>query len=967
MISPRGPLGLARFLLFFVAVWRGWVGSNGLHAQPAEWIEPFDSFALSEAEVERFWNSPEGRVFDRLTPQALADLVPTQGGFRGCACPACRAGERQEPLTWNPEIPDRLTCRSCGRVFPNDTVPAKVDGRVPEEVVQLPSVPGTFHRYPYHRWFDEATGQTIRLYFQALIDDSTSRYLTTAALHGAFRGVRRPEHPQASAGARKAAVLLARFAEVVPQYVPRLDLPDQPKLFGPTAGIGGFGRWRGRAWEEIPEELIFAYALLRHHPVWTDRSLFRVDPRPSILSWFQSCAEVAGAAIDAQPDHAETLRVVRGELGLARLLGSASREASAQARLVRFFEQGFSRDGLWREGTLLGQQRVLEACRGWLSQPDRGGWDWRALEIPNQARALSVAEWLSAAACWSWSPANANPDAIRPAGLEDRQFSSSFERMVHTDRRSLTLRDGRGLDRSINVRGPRVLGGSGWARLEAGDGSERLTLDLRGVAGGPTASTRLALRVFVGGEAVLGDLDDLPARGDGFERSVWSHTTVVIDRTPHGEIAARSAGPPQPSDLAFFAADPDFQVVGMTDRWAYRDREGVLTQVLLITRPVGGGPPYGLILAAALGGTTHHQLIQAAPGRRAAWRATPAPHEPINPRDPARALLKPNILFLEDQAAQTGRWFIQGAGHWSQPRRVAIASGTFQLVCPPDDMRGGLRWFGLNDGPIDLIAAHVPDGLDLARRRPAWAVARSRENSPSTPPNGSTKATDHSTPPFLSRFAAVVEPIPADSNFHRPGLRRAGRVEQPGWKTEDPRTPLVVVVETEAGEEHLILNATPFEPIEVVLADGSTVRTDGLAARVCPDELRLAGGTFLIWNRGRTRQVVELPHWEGRLTAIQRTTDSPRPLAGTGEGRFVIAETWPRPQQLSGRTLIVRDAVGHTQGWTIESARPLAEGGTEILTREPPDPRLADALLRGNAPTPRARVAALERVALPHP
>ena len=60
-------------------------------------------------------------------------------------------------------------------------------------------------------------------------------------------------------------------------------------------------------------------------------------------------------------------------------------------------------------------------------------------------------------------------------------------------------------------RDPALLGGAGLARLAVGRGDDALDLELRGQdsLGGPHFQ-RQAIRLFVGGRPVLGDLDDLP-------------------------------------------------------------------------------------------------------------------------------------------------------------------------------------------------------------------------------------------------------------------------------------------------------------------------------------------------------------------------------------------------------------------------------------------------------------------------
>ncbi len=232
-------------------------------------------FDLPDDWEARFWGSPDAVALLEMSPNRLAELVPTQAGLRFCRCPGCDAPESDDPLGWSIKAPQIIKCKRCGATFPNEKIPAQVDKKVPEEAVEV--VPGVFHHYPYH--VVEAEKQHFdgeRLYLSARRDYEAREYLSKAALYAAIRYRQQPLGQPDPTLARAACVLLLRFAQVYPNYALHLDQPGQPKFFEPAHVPPPYRRGYGTAkWDwsgslEVPLNLVIAYALVRDNPAMVE-------------------------------------------------------------------------------------------------------------------------------------------------------------------------------------------------------------------------------------------------------------------------------------------------------------------------------------------------------------------------------------------------------------------------------------------------------------------------------------------------------------------------------------------------------------------------------------------------------------------------------------------------------------------------------------------------------------------------
>ena len=190
-----------------------------------------------------------------LDEAALVALVPTQSGIYFTDCPNCDGGAQDHAnWEWSLERPTAVRCRDCGEVYPGNA-------RYPETGETRVEAPQGEHRYPY---YERADG--YRIYLRAHADYLAREYLTRhcQTLAELYRLTGEEAY------ARRAALLLGRFAEVFPGYACKFDYPFRQKLFTPwhTPTIEGIGpyrvsKWTWWAYMDVSTGLLAAYESLR--------------------------------------------------------------------------------------------------------------------------------------------------------------------------------------------------------------------------------------------------------------------------------------------------------------------------------------------------------------------------------------------------------------------------------------------------------------------------------------------------------------------------------------------------------------------------------------------------------------------------------------------------------------------------------------------------------------------------------
>ncbi len=840
--------------------------------RPAPAVDPFARFDLPDDWEARFWGSPDARALLELDPKALADLVPTQAGLRFCRCPACDAPERDDPLGWSTRKPGVVTCKRCGGSFPGDKFPAPVDKKVPEEVVEIR--PGVAHKYPYHAV--EADRQAYpeeRLYLAARRDYEAREYLAKAALYAAVRHREQAGGPgKDPALARLACVLVLRFAQVYPDYAQHLDQPGQPKYFEPAHRPPPYRRGYGTAkWDwsgslDVPINLVLAYALIRDDPAMAEAGKLLNDPDPArTIEHDLFRASAAFAAAQPREVDEPSLQVDRGLLAVGRLLVDDALVAEATARLGDFAERGFFFDGLWRAGDGPTHRRVVGMLDGWIDRLMVGATPAAAASMAGGRAGPGPIPMLALAR-------SAGAAVLADAGVAEVQRAAWPS-----------------TDSAPEARQPTLLGGSGLARLAIGRGDDALDLELRGMGHlGSPRSRRQSLRLAVGGRTVLGDLDDLPPRLDGWDRASASHNTVIVDGLNQREnprlMREGSAG----GDFRFYAADPDFQVAVLDDPRAYpgSTEPGGYRQAVVAC--AGPKARYAVAVFDVRGGSQHDQVFHAPAGR---WAVS----VPLVPGP--ESLLHPSIPYLADAHAEDGRWFVQSYGEFARiSRGLATKPAVADLIDPG---KPGVRLHLLGDAPFQVMTATTP-----------------RAPTPDDPGRPALLLRRHSEAEGLaSTFVTVFEPTGPSA----PAPAKVGRMTNtPGF--------VVLYVETADGPEHLVINLRPGLLRTVQLADGRDLTTDAWAVRARRDELTLAGGTVASASGLATRQ----PYYAGKILAAARFATA------DGRGWFEADATIPADPRLVGRTLLIRHGDGTTHGWTLRRVEPAPNKRVRLHVREEP-------------------------------
>ncbi len=753
-----------------------------LSTSPAVGDEPgaLASFRLPDRWQERFWADPAAVKLLDLDAKSIAALVPEQAGLKHCRCPKCGAAETDDPLGWSIAEPKTLKCRKCATVLPDEQFPAKVMGKVPEEVVEV--LPRRYHRYPYHVVEAEKSFYADeRVYLSAKRDYEAREFLAKAAMYAAVKFRDASDGANDPRYARLASALILRFAQVYPAYATHLDRPGLPKFLDradlPPPYRRGYGtaKWDWSGSLDVPLNLAVAYAIVRDDPAMALAGTALGDARPNRTierDLFRASAEF----VKAQPDDPGEMSFLacRGILAAGRILRDDAMVLAATDRLDGVLARGFYHDGTWRSGDGEAQRRVVGQLDGWIGRLLAEGQPAKA--SPNH----SIVGLARAAAGSAWVDPRAETPEVLLASWPSPIAKSEPRR-------------------------PALLGGAGIARLGIGGGKDALDLELRGLGDfGGIPSGRLALRVAVGGTPVLGDLGGDGPIGWGFAYASASKTgLVVVDGLNQRESIDGLREPAPGSDILFHAADPDFQIVRFADRYAYPTSSRLYRHTVIASAI--GESRYAVSIVEVDGGLQHDQVFHGAIVE-ADWKPSVA----VEPGP--LSLLPPGMPFLPTARPEDGRWFVQAMGGFRDLSRATIDHPAQVTLLAKD--RPGVRLHILGDGPYTAYLGRSTSGSAEGN---ASLVLRRRSA------DGSALST---------AFVTVIEPL-----GRMPGLRRVGQLAGPPGV-------ITIAVETAGGTEYLIVNTEPGDAKNVPLPDGRVVRSDGLVARVAPSGLILAGGTF---------------------------------------------------------------------------------------------------------------------------
>ena len=516
-----------------------------------------------------------------MSEAELLELVPKQSGLQYVDCPNCLAGHQERQLTWDPKQPEHVTCKYCGHQYPSEKYPMR-------GAVEVKTPAGNTARFEY--WEDS---KGYRYFFKARRDDEVRRYLAsqTLALARLYSVTKDEAH------ARRAALLLDRFARVFPDWCYHYDYPFQQKQIydgdvSPAEFRSGFrtARWHWWAYGDIPSELVEAYVLIRKSDALAALAKEQdVDIARRIeTDLFRNAGE---QVISNRDDLTNMSPGMWSDLArLGQVLGEPRYVHEVVLRCRQMIADQFFYDGTWHEGApSYGQQTVgalqgfLKTVRGYSDPPgvidpvDRSRFDDLNLddEFPQLRRARDALERLRLP--------NGRPIPIHDTWASDRSRRPPLPPATYLM--------------------PAL--GHGCLKTGAGPNVEEWHLTWSGGYGHSHADL-LSLLVFAGRREGLSDLGYSHTAYRAWTIATAAHNTVVIDGQSQEKGSRQS--PTDGTLLTFDGRHPEVQVVRVDGRRAY-PRLAQAYQRTLIVVDGGDGVRYAVDVFDVEGGQTHDYFL----------------------------------------------------------------------------------------------------------------------------------------------------------------------------------------------------------------------------------------------------------------------------------------------------------------------------------------------------------------------
>ena len=506
-----------------------------------------------------------------MSEDEMVALIPDKTGFRFMGCPNCAEGTQEGQLTWIVSDPHHVTCRYCGMVYPNENYPEDKALTVVNPVGKTVEYPYWEDKTGYRYLFSARAWREARGYFSARSEDLGNLYQMTGD----------------RAYARRAALILDAFARYYPGFLVSSDRAYEQKGFvlqPPYPNNGGkWGRWRH---DEMPIDLIYAY-----DSIFNSGELERLSEESGADVRARIKNDLFLGAIRQDSHHGiiysnASPRIYWGYATIGRVIGEPSLVHEAVRRSLGLFEQRFTVDGFWCEGsvgyhrmTMIGMQRVLDALRGYADPPGysdpQDGTRFNDLDLERDIPIIARAKRI-------------------------------LEICRYPDARSITVHDNWGRidipeppERSVST----LLAGAGHAWLGMGEGEDQVQLHLHFSGGyGHEHADNLNLILFARGLELLPDLGYTHTRYRAWSRSTLCHNTVLIDGQRQYTQGGR--GPSDGRLLAFETTCEPVQWAEANAEAAYPGLASVYRRMLMLV-DAGDGAAYAVDLFRIKGGSRH--------------------------------------------------------------------------------------------------------------------------------------------------------------------------------------------------------------------------------------------------------------------------------------------------------------------------------------------------------------------------
>lgn len=302
-----------------------------------------------------------------LSESRLLELVPDRAGLYFVGCPNCTGGYQENQLRdWRPDEPDVVRCTYCGMAYPNDIYK---DDKT-EEVL---SPGGDIISYPYYE-----NKEGYRYYFTASREYNKRAFCEALILKLAQRW----KETKNTEYARKAALMLHRFAVVWPRYCWHFDYPFIQKQWyqgyvDPKDCRQDYRTARYHWWgfTDLKLDLLSAYEILKDGDFWQDLDKEMNEDVRGKIEWFfrDNADHLIAQKTGLGNMHPYLWRTI---VKLGRILKDVKYIHYPIPDIKKLIKEGFFADGAWCEGspdytaqTLNGILEVCDYYDGWIDPP----------------------------------------------------------------------------------------------------------------------------------------------------------------------------------------------------------------------------------------------------------------------------------------------------------------------------------------------------------------------------------------------------------------------------------------------------------------------------------------------------------------------------------------------------------------------------------------------------------------------
>ncbi|AFM26937.1 heparinase II/III domain-containing protein [Desulfomonile tiedjei] len=551
-----------------------------LHAEPQTKKVPMDLGFKTNKGADEFL-----QYILSLSENEMIAIIPEQSGIFYTRCPNCRAGTQDRgDWEWTPQLPRSIRCKQCKEVYPNNT-------RYPDSNHITTVSLHKRHSYPYYE-----TPDGYRIFLAAHADYLARQFMekTCRRLASLYRETGNDMY------ARRAALILLRFAEVFPGYAYKFDYPFKQKQFfsyrqSTMAGFDPFrvSKWTWWGYMDVSRELLQAYHDIKPWPGLKEMG----NGNAVRLIEADLFGQMVRGVLEKPETYGNMSPGMWFDFVLAGyVLNRFDWVREVTDRLKKFYETNFLHDGYWMEtspsycsqvtGNLT---RLHFAIQESMQSSDRQ--DKTKVEVAERMQELSVV----------FDTIRTVQKAVKLPNGRDLPINDTW-----ADTGSNGLNESKSL----------LMPGLGLAVLNTGKGNNQLTAWLNFTSGRMHKhKDALSIGLFAHGKELLSDIGYTHTKWRCWSQSTLSHNTVVVN-------GLDSALDPKHVNnrLRFFVTDgKGFHVVESENDSAY---PGVTTAYRRACALIGSGSndAYLLDIFQVTGGKQHDFLLHGSPAENSRAR-----------------------------------------------------------------------------------------------------------------------------------------------------------------------------------------------------------------------------------------------------------------------------------------------------------------------------------------------------------